>query len=141
MDVVADESYSTSRFAFVLVGAFAGLAILLASIGTYGVIAYSVSQRFHEFGIRIALGASRSDILFSVLASGMKLAIVGTVLGVVLGIALARLLSTLLYAVQAADPTAIGATCAIALTFAALACFIPGRRATRADPMSALRAD
>jgi hypothetical protein len=141
MDEVADKSYSTSRFAFVLVGVFAGLAVLLAAIGTYGVIAYSVSQRIPEFGIRMALGASRMDILRSVLANGMKLALAGVVLGVVLGVALARLLGGLLYGVRISDPPAIGATCAIALIVAAIACYVPGIRATHADPMNALRAD
>jgi predicted permease len=141
MDVVADGSYSTSRFAFVLVAAFAGLAVVLAAIGTYGVIAYSVSHRIHEFGIRMALGASRWQILSSVLAKGMILALAGTALGVLLGVAFSRLLGDLLFGVRASDPVAIAATASVALIVAVVACYLPARRATHADPMTALRAD
>jgi predicted permease len=141
MQVVADGSYATPRFALVLVSLFASLALVLAAIGTYGVIAYSVNQRIHEFGVRMALGARPRDIVRSVLANGMKLAIAGTALGIVLGLALSRLLGNLLYGVSAADPVAIGATCLIAIVVAALACYVPAMRATRADPMTALRAD
>jgi predicted permease len=141
MERVADGSYSTSRFAFILVGLFAALALLLAAIGTYGVIAYSVSQRIHEFGVRMALGARPRDVVRSVLANGMKLAIAGTGIGVVLGLALSRLLGSLLYGVSAEDPLAVGATCVITIAVAALACYVPAMRATRADPMTALRAD
>jgi hypothetical protein len=141
METVADGSYSTSRFALVLVALFATLALLLAAIGTYGVIAYSVNQRIHEFGVRMALGARPRDLVGGVLANGMKLAILGAALGIVLGLALARLLSGLLYRVSPADPVAIGATCLLAILVAALACLVPALRATRADPMTALRAD
>jgi ABC-type antimicrobial peptide transport system permease subunit len=141
MQVVADGSFATPRIALFLVGLFATLALILAAIGTYGVIAYSVNQRIHEFGIRMALGARRWDVMGSVLASGMKLAVVGIALGVVLGIALSRLLGNLLYGVSAADPVAIGFTCAVTIGVAALACYVPATRANRADPMTALRAD
>jgi len=141
MEAVADGSYSTSRFSLVLVGLFAALALLLAAIGTYGVIAYSVNQRIHEFGVRMALGARPRDLVGNVLAQGMKLAILGISFGIVLGLALSRLLSSLLYRVSPADPVAIGATSVIALAVAALACCIPAVRATRADPIAALRAD
>jgi len=141
MEALADGSYSTSRFSLVLVGLFAALALVLAAIGTYGVIAYSVNQRIHEFGVRMALGARPRDLVGNVLAQGMKLAILGTSLGIVLGLALSRLLSGLLYRVSPADPVAIAATSAIAIAVAALACCIPAVRATRADPIAALRAD
>lgn len=141
MQLVADESFATPRIALSLVGLFATLALVLAAIGTYGVIAYSVNQRIHEFGVRMALGARRSDVMGSVLASGMKLAVAGIALGVLLGLALSRLLGNLLYGVSAVDPVAIGATCVIATAVAALACYVPAMRATRADPMTALRAD
>ena len=141
MEQVANGSYSTSRFAFVLVGLFASLALLLAAIGTYGVTAYSVNQRIHEFGVRMALGARPRDLAASVLANGMKLAMAGTALGVVLGLALSHLLGSLLYGVGAADPIVIGATALIAIVVAALACCVPAMRATHADPMAALRAD
>ncbi|MFZ0588918.1 MAG: ABC transporter permease [Bryobacteraceae bacterium] len=141
MQVVADGSYATPRLALVLVALFAGLALGLAAIGTYGVIAYSVSQRMPEFGVRMALGARPWDVMRSVLANGMKLAIAGAALGVVLGLAFSRLLGNLLYEVSAADPVAIGAACVIAMIVAALACYVPAMRATRADPMTALRAE
>ncbi len=141
MTRVVEGAYSTSRFALLLVGLFAGLALCLAAIGTYGVIAYSVNQRIHEFGVRMALGARPRDVVRSVLANGMKLAIAGTALGVVLGLLLSRLLGNLLYGVGAADPMAIGATCLIAILVAALACYVPALRATRADPMTALRTE
>jgi predicted permease len=141
MEQVANKSYSTARFAFVLVGLFAALALLLAAIGIYGVIAYSVNQRVHEFGVRMALGARPRDLAVSVLANGMKLALSGTLLGVVSGLLFSRLLGGLLYGVGVADPVAIGATALIATSVAALACCLPAMRATRADPMTALRAD
>ncbi len=141
MEAVANGSYATPRFALLLVALFAGLALSLAAIGTYGVIAYSVNQRIHEFGVRMALGAKSSNIMRGVLANGMKLAIVGVALGTILGVALARYLGSLLYRVGTADPVAIGATCVTAMLVAALACLIPALRATRADPITALRAD
>jgi predicted permease len=141
MKEVAAGAYATSRFALLLVGLFAALALVLAAIGTYGVIAYSVNQRIHEFGVRMALGARPSDVVRSVLINGMKLAVAGTLLGTVLGLALSRLLGNLLYEVSPADPVAIGATCVITIVVAALACYVPAMRATRANPMAALRAD
>ena len=141
MKEVAAGSYATSRFALLLVALFAALALVLAAIGTYGVIAYSVNQRIHEFGVRMALGARPSDVVRSVLINGMRLAIAGTLLGTVLGLALSRLLGNLLYEVSPADPVAIIATCVITIVVAALACYVPAMRATRANPMTALRAD
>jgi predicted permease len=141
MEQVSAESFATPRFAVILFALFAMLALLLAGIGTYGVIAYSVNQRIHEFGIRMALGAQPWDVVGRVLASGMRLAAVGMTLGLVLGLTLSRLLGTLLYGVDALDPVAIAATCAITMIVGAFACYVPARRATRADPMAALRLD
>jgi putative ABC transport system permease protein len=141
MKEVAAGSYATSRFALLLVALFATLALVLAAIGTYGVIAYSVNQRIHEFGVRMALGARPSDVVRGVLINGMRLAIAGTLLGTVLGLALSRLLGNLLFEVSPADPVAISATCATMIVVAALACYVPAMRATRANPMTALRAD
>ncbi len=141
METVTGSSYSMSRFSLILVGLFAALALVLAAIGTYGVIAYSVNQRIHEFGVRMALGARPRDLIASVLAQGMKLTILGAFLGIVFGLALSRLLSNLLYRVSPADPLAIGVTSVIAIAVAALACCVPAVRATRADPIAALRAD
>ncbi len=141
MDQIAGDVYATPRFALILVSLFATLALLLAGIGTYGVIAYSVNQRIHEFGVRMALGARPWDVVGSVLAHGMKLAGIGTALGVVVGVALSRLLGKLLQGVGATDPVAIGVTCAVAMLVAACACYVPAMRATRTDPMTALRSD
>jgi ABC-type antimicrobial peptide transport system permease subunit len=105
------------------------------------VIAYSVSQRIPEFGVRMALGAGRWNVMRSVLGNGMKLALAGTALGTVLGLALSRLLGNLLYEVRAMDPVSILTTGALAIAVAALACYVPAMRATRADPMKALRAE
>jgi predicted permease len=141
MKEVAAGAYSTARFALLLVALFAALALSLAAIGTYGVISYSVSQRIHEFGVRMALGAQPSDVARSVMANGMRLAIAGILFGVVLGLALSRLLGNLVYGVSTADPVAIGATCAVMIAVAVFACYVPAMRATRADPMTALRTD
>jgi predicted permease len=141
MDRIVTASVATPRFAFILVGLFGGLAILLAAIGTYGVIAYSVSQRTSEFGLRMALGARQFDVLWLVLVQAAKLILLGTAIGVLLALMLARGVKSLIYDVSPADPltfTAIGfAVVAIAL----FACYIPARKATEADPMVALRAE
>jgi predicted permease len=141
MDQIADNSYSTYRFAFFLVGLFAILAATLAAIGTYGVISYSVNQRSHEFGIRMALGAKPRDVVVTVLREGMKLTVAGVIVGVVCGLALGRLLGSLLYGVGVSDPLTLMAACLLAVAASALACYLPARRATRNDPMNALRAD
>ncbi|MBV9763185.1 MAG: ABC transporter permease [Acidobacteriaceae bacterium] len=141
MEAIADGSYATPRFALALVGAFALLALTLAAIGTYGVIAYSVNQRIPEFGVRMALGAGPRDVLRDVMANGFKLGAAGTFAGVLLGVGFARFLGNLLYGVKAADPMVIAASCAIAMATASLASYVPALRATRVDPMRALRAE
>ncbi len=141
MDEIVQGSVATPRFAFVLVGLFAGLAIVLAAIGTYGVIAYSVSQRTAEFGLRVAMGAQRSDVLRLVLMQAAKLVLSGTVLGVGLGLVLARVLKNLIYDVSPADPVTFSAVALVVIAIAVLACCVPARKATRADPMIALRAE
>jgi predicted permease len=141
MDRVADDSYSTSRFTLALIGLFAALALILASMGTYGVIAYSVGQRTLEFGVRLALGAKSQDLIVSVLKQGIKLAALGTALGIVLGLAFARLLGSLLYGVGSADPATFFGAAVAGMAAAAIACLLPALRITRVDPMIALRAD
>jgi predicted permease len=141
MDRVADRSYSTSRFTLALIGLFATLALLLASMGTYGVIAYSVGQRTLEFGVRLALGAKSWDLVANVLKQGMKLAVFGTVLGVLLGLAFSRFLGSLLYGVGSADPTTFLLASLAGIVTSAIACFLPAFRVTRVHPMTALRAD
>jgi predicted permease len=141
MNQVADTSISTPRFTFVMVGLFAGLAILLAGIGAYGVIAYTVTQRTPEFGLRIALGAQRRDLLRMVLAQGARLAVPGTILGLVLSLALGRVVQSLLYGVSPADPLILTAVAVFVLVVALLASYAPARRAAQADPMMTLRAE
>jgi predicted permease len=141
MDQIADASVATPRFGLFLVGLFAALALTLAAIGIYGVISYSVSQRTHEFGMRIALGAESWDVLRLVLAQGFKLAILGVALGVICALALARILGDLLYEVSTADPITFATVSLGAIAIAVLACYVPARRATEADPMVALRCE
>jgi ABC-type antimicrobial peptide transport system permease subunit len=132
-------SLADRRFSMILLGVFALLALVLSSIGIYGVISYLVGQRTHEIGIRMALGAQRGDVLKLVLGQGMRMALVGVGIGLAAAIALTRLMSKMLYSVSAMDPiTLIGVS--VLLTFVALfACYIPARRAMRTDPIIALR--
>jgi predicted permease len=141
IDRIVDSSVSTPRFAVVLVGMFAGLAILLAAIGTYGVISYSVSQRTSEFGVRMALGAPRSALMNLVLSHAMRLAGLGAVLGLLAAFAVAPLLKSLIFGVSPADPATFGCVAAMVMLVALLAGYIPARRATATDPMNALRAE
>ncbi|MGA8669833.1 MAG: ABC transporter permease [Terracidiphilus sp.] len=141
MDSVVDTSVSTPRFTFVLVGLFAALAILLAAIGAYGVIAYTVSQRTREFGLRVALGAQRTDLLRMVLAQSAKLAVSGTILGVLLALSLGRVVQNLIYGVSPADPFILSTVVLLVLTVAMIASYVPARRAARSDPMVSLRAE
>ena len=141
IDRIVDSSVSTPRFAFVLVGMFAGLAILLAAIGTYGVISYSVSQRTSEFGVRMALGAPRSALMSLVLSHAMKLAGLGAVLGVLAAFAVAPLLRSLIFDVSPADPATFVSVAGLVILVALLAGYVPARRATATDPMNALRAE
>jgi predicted permease len=141
MSRIFDSSVSTPRFAFVLVGMFAGLAIVLAAIGTYGVISYSVTQRTGEFGLRMALGAQQRDVLKLVLTQAGKLALAGTVAGLIASLAMGRVLKTLIFNVSPADPSTFSAVALIVIVVALVACYIPARRATKADPMNSLRAE
>lgn len=141
MTQIVQGSVATPRFAFVLVGLFAGLAILLAAIGIYGVIAYSVSQRTAEFGLRMAMGAQRSDVLRLVLVQAARLVLSGTVAGMLLAVLLSRVIKSLIYDVSPNDPATLAIVAAIVLLAAVLACCIPARRATQANPMIALRAE
>jgi ABC-type antimicrobial peptide transport system permease subunit len=141
MNQIVQASVATPRFVFVLVGMFAGLALLLATIGTYGVISYSVSQRTPEFGLRMALGAQQGDVLRLVLGQASRLALAGTVLGIVVSLGVVRVLRNLIYHVSPTDPETFLVVGTGVIVVALIACYIPARRATRADPMQALRAE
>jgi putative ABC transport system permease protein len=136
---VLSESVAPRRFNMLLLGIFAGIALTLATVGIYGVTAFSVTQRTHEIGIRMALGAKRSDVLGMVVRQGLKLALIGVVIGVVGALVLTRFLSSLLFGVKPADPLTFVAVSLILSAAALLACYIPARRAMRVDPMVALR--
>jgi len=141
MDEIADTSVATPRLAFLLVGLFAGLAIALAVIGTYGVISYSVTQRSAEFGLRIALGAQRQDVVRLVLSQAAMLVFAGTALGIVMALTLGGLLRNLIYQVSPFDPLTFATVGVVVIFVALLACYIPALRATKSDPMAALRAE
>jgi putative ABC transport system permease protein len=139
MAKVVDDSMASSKFNMILMTIFAGVALVMAAIGLYGVIAYSVSQQTHEIGIRMALGASRSSVLSLVLRNGMSLALVGVGTGVAAALGLTRLITSLLYGVSPTDPLTFGAIALLLTGVALVACFVPALRATRVDPMVALR--
>jgi len=136
---LVDQAVSPRRFVTVLLGGFALLALILASLGIYGVISYSVNQRINEIGIRIALGAQTFAVLKLILGQGVKLALIGLGIGLAAAFALTRVISGLLFGVQAADPLTFAGIALLLTCVALLACYIPARRATKVDPMVALR--
>jgi len=138
-DIVYNQSMLAQRFSMTLLGAFAIVALLLASVGIYGVVSYIVVQRTHEIGIRVALGAQQSDVLRGVVGAGARMALIGVGIGIAAALALTRLMANLLYGVSATDPATFFSV-AVLLTLVALAaCYIPARRAMRVDPIVALR--
>lgn len=139
MDQLVDESLAGDRFATILFAAFAGVALLLAAIGIYGVMSFAVAQRTHEIGLRMALGAGPSQVLRLVLREGMMLALIGLVVGLGGTYFVGRVMKSILYQVTVIDPAAVSAVTAVLLLSALLACYIPARRATQVDPMVALR--
>jgi putative ABC transport system permease protein len=122
-----------------LLALFAGGALFLAAVGVYGVVAYGVSQRTQEIGLRMAIGADRADVLKLVLRGGLKLALLGVVIGIAGALALARFMTSMLFQVTPFDPPSYAATAALLLGVAAIASFVPARRAMSVDPLEALR--
>jgi predicted permease len=141
MEAVVDGSVSQRRFSMLLLLIFAGVAVVLASLGIYGVIAYTVTQRQRELGIRMALGARQADILGLMVGQGMRMTLMGVGLGLALALVLGRLLSTLLYGVRAHDPLTFVGVAALLVGVALVASWLPARRATRVDPAITLRAE
>ncbi|MGB7022174.1 MAG: ABC transporter permease [Candidatus Acidiferrales bacterium] len=139
MEQVVSGSLNDWRFHAILLGIFGALAVVIAAVGVYGVISYSVAQRTHEIGIRLALGAQRRSVLRLVVGQGLKLACIGIVIGIAAAFALTRLMSSLLFGVSATDPLTFAGMAILLVLVAMLACYIPARRAMRVDPMIALR--
>jgi predicted permease len=139
MNEVIAASLAERRFSMMLLEAFAVVALLLASLGLYGVISYLVGQRTHELGIRIALGAQRKNVLGLILGHGMKMALAGVALGIVAALVLTRLLAKMVYGVSTTDPLTFAFITLLLTTVALLACYVPARRATKVDPLVALR--
>jgi ABC-type antimicrobial peptide transport system permease subunit len=136
-----DESLSVRRFALYVLGLFASVALLLAVSGIYGVIGHTVTQRTHEIGVRMALGAARRDVFRLILGEGGKLAVTGVAIGIIASYLLTQFLRTLLYGITPTDPLTFTAVALLLLLTALLACFFPARRASRVDPMEALRSE
>jgi predicted permease len=139
MTVLIGDSLFPAKMGAVLLGAFGLLALLLATVGLYGVMAYSVSRRTRELGIRMALGANRKDVIRLVISQGMKLSLIGVGIGIAISLAVTRLLSSLLFEVSASDPVTYLLISLLLALVALIACYIPARRATRVDPLVALR--
>ncbi len=139
MDEIRSESVAPERLNLTLLSIFAGIALVLAIVGIYGVMSYSVTQRTHEIGIRMAIGAQPRDVFRMVIGQGMMLALIGVVLGLIGAYGLTRLMTTMLFGVEPTDPATFAGIAVLLTGVALVACYIPGRRATRVDPVVSLR--
>jgi ABC-type antimicrobial peptide transport system permease subunit len=139
MDDSVSASLSPERFTMLLLGAFAGLALLLAVVGIYSVMSYSVSRRTNEIGIRVALGASRGDVLLLIVRQAMLLALIGSAIGIAGALGLSRLMASQLYGVRPTDPITFVTVSALLMIVSLAASYFPARRAMRVEPMAALR--
>jgi putative ABC transport system permease protein len=139
MDEIRGESVAPQRLNLTLLTIFAGIAFVLAVVGIYGVMSYAVTQRTHEIGIRMAIGAQPRDVFRMIVGQGMMLTIIGMVAGLLGAFALTRLMATMLFNVKPTDPLTFGGVAVVLLAIALIACYIPGRRATKVDPVNSLR--
>jgi len=139
MGEIVARSISTQRLTMFLLSIFSALALVLSAVGIYGVISYLTGQRTHEIGVRVALGASRNDVLRMVLGQGLKITLIGVVIGLAAAFGLTRLITTLIYGVGTTDPLTFGSVALLLSGVALFACYLPARRAMRVDPMVALR--
>jgi putative ABC transport system permease protein len=141
MDAVVDAAQSRPRFTLLLLASFAGVALVLAAVGVYGVMSYTVSRRTHEIGVRLALGAAPRSIVSMIVREGMVVASIGGVVGVAGALALTRSMSSILYGVRPSDPLTFVTVAVILMIAALLATYIPARQAASTDPLRALRID
>jgi putative ABC transport system permease protein len=139
MDQIVADSVASQRFTMILLGVFAGIALLLSTVGVYGVISYLVGQRTHEVGVRMALGAQHIDVMRLIIGHGAKLGLAGILIGVPSALVLAKLLARFLFGVSPADPATIISVVALISAAGLSACYVPARSATRINPMNALK--
>ena len=139
MDEIIAESLAARRFSAVLLGIFGALAVVMSCVGIYGVVSYLAGQRNHEIGVRMALGAERRHVLQMVLGEGAKMTLLGVAIGLVAAFGLTRLMANMLVGVSAHDPLTLAAVASLLVLVALAACYVPARRATKVDPMVALR--